>query len=77
MATRDGQYIGRYKEMIKSVGGEFGIEPALIAAIMSRETRGGTAISNTGGWGDNHNGYGLMQVTRHFTKSFDIYRTLH
>ena len=66
MARRDGQYMQAYKGMIISVGGELGVEPAVIAGIISRETRGGTAISQTGGWGDHGNAFGLMQV-RHFT----------
>uniref|UniRef100_A0A3B3XUJ2 Lysozyme g n=1 Tax=Poecilia mexicana TaxID=48701 RepID=A0A3B3XUJ2_9TELE len=37
-----------------------GIDPALIAAIISRESRAGNALRN--GWGDHGNGWGLMQV---------------
>lgn len=68
MARRDGEYIQAYKEMIISVGRELGVEPAVIAGIISRETRGGTAINQTGGWGDHGNAFGLMQIDkRHHT----------
>ena len=62
MAERDGRYIQAYKETITSVGRELAVEPALIAAIISRESRGGTAIERTGGWGDHGQAFGLMQV---------------
>ena len=62
MARRDHQYIQAYKATIVSVGSELGIEPAVIAGIISRESRGGTALS-PGGWGDNGNAFGLMQVS--------------
>ncbi|XP_055865063.1 glycine, glutamate and proline-rich protein-like isoform X2 [Biomphalaria glabrata] len=38
-----------------------GIQASVIAAIASRETRGGTLLVATGGWGDNHNAWGIMQ----------------
>lgn len=60
MAKRDGRYIQAYKEIIHEVGRELNIEPSLIAAIISRESRGGTALKE--GWGDNGNAFGLMQV---------------
>ncbi|CAL8352428.1 unnamed protein product [Gadus morhua 'NCC'] len=41
-----------------------GLTGALIAAVASRESRGGAAISGTKGLGDNGNGYGLMQVDK-------------
>ena len=67
MAKRDGTFMEPYKDMIISVGRELGVEPALIAGIISRESRGGTAINQTGGWGDHGNAFGLMQV-RSFTQ---------
>lgn len=39
-----------------------GIPPAVIAAIASRESRGGKLLNKTNGWGDDHNAYGIMQV---------------
>ncbi|KAM9363663.1 lysozyme g-like [Symphorus nematophorus] len=52
---------------IKTVGQKYGIDPALIAAIISRESRAGNALDN--GWGDGGNAWGLMQV--------DIYKSGH
>lgn len=72
MARRDGEYIQAYKEMIISVSRELGVEPAVIAGIISRETRGGTAINQTGGWGDHGNAFGLMQVS-YFTIAMMVY----
>ena len=69
MAQRDGQFIQEYKPLIISVSRELRVEPAVIAAIISRESRGGTAIRQTGGWGDNGNAFGLMQVRHFITQS--------
>ncbi|XP_070683788.1 lysozyme g-like [Pempheris klunzingeri] len=55
-----------YRSKIFSVGAEYGISPALIAAIISRESRAGNVLQN--GWGDYdssrgaYNAWGLMQV---------------
>lgn len=74
MAKRDGQYIQAYKGIIVSVGSELGIQPAVIAGIISRESRGGTAITATGGWGDHGNAFGLMQVRKAtFTPLLSLY----
>ncbi|XP_028405003.1 lysozyme g-like [Dendronephthya gigantea] len=66
MAERDGRYIQAHKETIISVGRELSVEPALIAAIISRESRGGTAIEQTGGWGDHGQAFGLMQIDKNW-----------
>ncbi|KAK5865374.1 hypothetical protein PBY51_019652 [Eleginops maclovinus] len=60
MAQTDSGRMAKYKSKIQSVGGRSGIEPALIAAIISRESRAGNQLKN--GWGDNGNAWGLMQV---------------
>ncbi|KAM6940575.1 lysozyme g-like [Xenentodon cancila] len=60
MAQIDADRMARYKTMIKRVGSRFGIDPALIAAIISRESRAGNVLQN--GWGDHGNAWGLMQV---------------
>lgn len=52
--------MNRYKTLIKKVGKKLCIEPALIAGIISRESHAGKILKN--GWGDNGNGFGLMQV---------------
>nr|QGV12789.1 g-type lysozyme [Bostrychus sinensis]QGV12790.1 g-type lysozyme [Bostrychus sinensis] len=66
MAKTDLNDMKTYKKMIEEVGEEFKIDPALIAAIISRESRAGKALHD--GWGDwdparqAYNGWGLMQV---------------
>lgn len=42
-----------------------GVDPAIIAAIMSRESRAGNAL-DANKWGDHGNAYGLMQVINCF-----------
>ncbi|KAF7213229.1 lysozyme g-like isoform X2 [Nothobranchius furzeri] len=60
MARTDEERMKQYKAMIKRVGTEYRIDPALIAAIISRESRAGNVLQN--GWGDHGNAWGLMQV---------------
>uniref|UniRef100_UPI003AAA9A6E lysozyme g-like n=1 Tax=Centroberyx gerrardi TaxID=166262 RepID=UPI003AAA9A6E len=66
MAETDLGRMNRYRSKINSVGRNKGIDPALIAAIISRESRAGNTLQN--GWGDwdprrqAYNGFGLMQV---------------
>nr|XP_020516296.1 lysozyme g-like isoform X1 [Labrus bergylta] len=62
MAQTDAGRMEEFRSKINRVGTQKGIPPALIAAIISRESRAGNAIKNTGGWGDHGNGWGLMQV---------------
>ncbi|XP_075946394.1 lysozyme g-like [Anarhichas minor] len=58
MAQTDLGRMEKYRSMINRVGGK--IDPALIAAIISRESRAGKALD--GGWGDHGKAWGLMQV---------------
>lgn len=66
MAKTDAGRMQKYKSKINNVGAKYGIEPALIAAIISRESRAGNVLHN--GWGDYdekrgaYNAWGLMQV---------------
>uniref|UniRef100_A0A8D0DE77 Lysozyme g n=1 Tax=Sander lucioperca TaxID=283035 RepID=A0A8D0DE77_SANLU len=60
MAETDAGRMQKYRSKIITVGGKYGIDPALIAAIISRQSRAGNALNN--GWGDNGNAWGLMQV---------------
>ena len=62
MASDDLDRMESYKTIIGNVARKHDVDPALIAAVASRESRGGAAISGTKGLGDNGNGYGLMQV---------------
>ncbi|XP_010280989.1 PREDICTED: lysozyme g-like [Phaethon lepturus] len=62
IAERDLRAMDQYKTLIKKVGEKLCIEPALIAGIISRESHAGKILKN--GWGDNGNGFGLMQVDK-------------
>uniref|UniRef100_H9GDR9 Lysozyme g n=1 Tax=Anolis carolinensis TaxID=28377 RepID=H9GDR9_ANOCA len=59
-AERDLKNLEKYKTKIMNVSRKTGIDPALIAAIISRESHAGTLLKN--GWGDHGNGFGLKQV---------------
>lgn len=61
MANRDLPHVNKYKDNIKSVGRLTRMDPAIIAGIMSRESRGGTGL-DCNGWGDGGKAFGLMQV---------------
>jgi soluble lytic murein transglycosylase-like protein len=43
---------------------KFGVPAAVVAAIASRESRCGNTLHN--GWGDNGNGFGVMQVDKNY-----------
>ncbi|XP_068448551.1 lysozyme g-like [Clinocottus analis] len=60
MAQTDAGRMEKYRSKINTVGAKYGIAPALIAAIISRESRAGNCLQ--GGWGDHGNAWGLMQV---------------
>uniref|UniRef100_A0A671VUL1 Lysozyme g n=1 Tax=Sparus aurata TaxID=8175 RepID=A0A671VUL1_SPAAU len=60
MAEIDADRMEKYRSNINRVGGKYGIDPAIIAAIISRESRAGNQLNN--GWGDGGNAWGLMQV---------------
>ncbi|XP_024913973.1 lysozyme g isoform X1 [Cynoglossus semilaevis] len=66
LAETDSDRMKKYRDKIIRVANETGIQPCLIAAIISRESRAGKALKN--GWGDwspkrqAWNAWGLMQV---------------
>ncbi|XP_060687990.1 lysozyme g-like [Hemiscyllium ocellatum] len=62
MMSMDLNRVNKYKTLIDKVACAKQIDPAIIGAIISRESRGGNALVN--GWGDNENGFGLMQVDK-------------
>lgn len=66
MAENDAKNVLPHKETFAIVAKEFNLPPALLAAIASRESRGGAALRK--GFGDAGNGYGLMQVDKRFHK---------
>ncbi|NWW96586.1 LYG protein, partial [Rhynochetos jubatus] len=66
IAEGDLRAMDQYKTLIKRVGERHCVEPALIAGIISRESHAGKALRH--GWGDNGNGFGLMQVDKNSHK---------
>ena len=65
MAQRDFNALKQYVRHFVDVGAETGLPPALLAAIASRESRGGNALDRNG-YGDHGNGFGLMQVDKRY-----------
>ncbi|CAN0372400.1 unnamed protein product [Lampetra planeri] len=54
----------KYKDRIVDAATTTGVDPAIVAAIISRETRAGNVLDN--GWGDNGNAFGLMQIDKRY-----------
>lgn len=50
----------KYTGIIRRAGENHDVDPALIAGIISRESRAGSQLDN--GWGDGGRAWGLMQV---------------
>jgi len=65
MARTDLPKIKRFADEFAAAGKKHGLPPALLAAIASRESRGGSALDSRG-FGDHGNGFGLMQVDKRF-----------
>jgi hypothetical protein len=53
-------YAKKYQHDAEVLGKKYHLPPALILALMNRETRFGTLLVD--GWGDHHHGYGILQV---------------
>ncbi len=64
MAETDRARLERYRDVFQQVGAQTGLPPALLAAIASRESRGGAALREDGSARYDPNGYGLMQIDR-------------
>jgi peptidoglycan hydrolase-like protein with peptidoglycan-binding domain len=64
MAEFDAKLVLRHTEKFITAGKDFSLPPALLAAIASRESRGGSQLKN--GFGDHNQGFGLMQVDKRF-----------
>ena len=62
MADTDHQRVMPLRERFIEAGQQFNIPPALLAAIASRESRGGSVLVH--GFGDHGNGFGVMQVDK-------------
>ncbi|KAH9510386.1 hypothetical protein Btru_043006 [Bulinus truncatus] len=54
-------YLNKNKTCYQTTADKYCIQASVIAAIASRESRGGKYIEKTNGTGDNGNGYGIMQ----------------
>ncbi|XP_003471621.1 lysozyme g-like protein 2 [Cavia porcellus] len=63
-ADMDLRSIRPYQTLIKEVGQKYCVDPALIAAVISRESHGGTALQR--GWDSRGLKFGLMQVDKRF-----------
>jgi len=61
MAQTDRKRVMAHKDNFIAVAQEFGLPPALLAAIASRESRGGAVLTKDG-FGDAGHGFGIMQV---------------
>jgi peptidoglycan hydrolase-like protein with peptidoglycan-binding domain len=61
LAQNDLSRLKKYSADFEAVGKKYGFPPALLAAIASRESRGGAALDSRG-FGDHGHGFGLMQV---------------
>ena len=61
MAKTDLGRINTLKHLFLQTGIKFGLPPALLGAIASRESRGGNALDSTG-HGDGGHGFGIMQI---------------
>jgi len=60
MADFDRKHVMAHKAKFILAANQFSLPPALLAAIASRESRGGAVLKN--GFGDGGHGFGLMQV---------------
>lgn len=65
MARTDQDRVMRHRETFEELGAKHDLPPALLAAIASRETRGGNVLDRNG-YGDHGNGFGLMQVDKRY-----------
>jgi hypothetical protein len=63
MARTDWPRLAGYEAIFIETAERYDLPPALLAAIASRETRGGAALDREG-WGDRGNAFGIMQVDK-------------
>ncbi len=65
MARTDLPKLKKFADEFAAAGKKYGLPPALLAAIASRESRAGSALDSRG-FGDHGNGFGLMQVDKRY-----------
>lgn len=73
MAEMDVADVFRFAERFELAGEKHDVPPALLAAIASRETRGGSGLDKDGE-GDHGNAVGIMQIDKRWHDPVDIGR---
>ncbi|XP_042259224.1 lysozyme g-like [Thunnus maccoyii] len=66
MADRDQEEVSKYKDNIISVGEKLKVHPALIAAIISKQSQAGTQLRPDGFGKGDPNCFGLMQLNKDY-----------
>lgn len=66
MAENDWPRVKPYVDRFWVAAKKFKLPPELLAAIASRESRGGNTHLLVNGWGDHGNAFGIMQVDRNY-----------
>ena len=66
MAETDRARVTAFQQAIETVAAKHDLPPALLAAIASRETRGGNLLNDEGYSIYDGNGFGLMQVDKRY-----------
>ncbi|MEE6470432.1 hypothetical protein FKM82_008969 [Ascaphus truei] len=66
LAETDLKNMNKYKAKILAVARNKCVDGAVIAGIISRESRAGAVLIN--GWGDHYNAFGLMQIDKRYHK---------
>ncbi|XP_062389803.1 lysozyme g-like isoform X2 [Sardina pilchardus] len=68
LAETDLERMHEYKDTIIKVGRETGMDPAVIAGIISRASRAGSEYVMVDGWNANQDTFGLMQIAKQWHK---------
>ncbi|NXN27239.1 LYG protein, partial [Nycticryphes semicollaris] len=71
-AEEDAVRLRKYEIPIKRVARNLCLDPALIAGIISQESRAGLLLDN-GGWDQGRQKYGLMQIGRQQHQPFGMW----
>ncbi|XP_006887854.1 PREDICTED: lysozyme g-like protein 1 [Elephantulus edwardii] len=69
LAEIDMPQLIRYQPMMRTVGQKYCVDPAVIAAILSRQNHGGKVLINAG---NVHNGFGVVQDSGRYAPTFLI-----
>ncbi len=64
MAATDMSRVAGYKQNIEDAAKKYNVDPAIVAGIISRETRGGAMLDKNGYGKSDPNGFGVMQVDK-------------